>query len=510
MNILDSHKKNKWQSHGVSFVEKNFIMSAKSSLSANIPKINGVNIKIVGKKISGNGHLNLSLKNRSGEILFSTDMSFTKNSWSEQSVSCNKEVINGVLEFARSKRSFGRIEIARIVLEDRILEELPSKRSRAEEITSEVLDNYLKNIINITHKKRIAVIIPYGIYGGGEVYLKSIFEEKRDAFNIDFLYLSKNKLEFEISNPSINHRYIRNMSMLSTVLSSNKHDIILFYNSRNVYNLISSLKDEKKIRSKVIEIYHSDFLWQDAVAHLRSRSNVDFIFKVSENLADDISGVSSFNKILMPVGIDTDLFIRKEDKSLRRDLNIPRDKTVFGMVARLSPEKNIEYALKLVKDLSDIHLVIAGSGPLGPRLQKFAQDNNIDNISFLGYKKNIQEYYNIFDAFLLTSKMEGTPISIIEAMSCCLPIYSTDVGQIKSNFGHLDNFNILSGSLKSDRKLIRSQIDQQNYHQNLREYIIKNHNIKAVSNKFFMNILSSALTFREKSRDSKVIFGEYI
>jgi glycosyltransferase involved in cell wall biosynthesis len=160
--------------------------------------------------------------------------------------------------------------------------------------------------------------------------------------------------------------------------------------------------------------------------------------------------------------------------------------------------------------MEDIHLAIIGSGPLSSNLKSFVKKEQIDNVSFLGYKKNVNDFYNIFDAFLLTSKMEGTPISILEAMSCCLPIYSTGVGQIANNFADLHNFYILNGLLENDREIINNQRNMPNYCQNLREYIVANHNIEKISNKFFEKIFSNALSFKEKSRKANIIVGEYI
>ena len=506
MKILDSHNKNNWESQGVSFVSKSIIMNANSKLRIKLSKFNSVNIKIIGKKISGNGFLKLYIKNSNGEIFFSKDLKFTKNSWTEQSLVCNIEAKNGILELMRSKNSFGRIEISRIVLDDGISRLIPEKKSSLKDV--ENFNLYLKNLISL--RTKIAVIIPYGIYGGGEVYLKNIFSKVKDVFNVDFLYLSKNKLEYEISNSKINHKHVKNLNRMASTLVNNKYDTVIFYNSRKVYDVIKDLKKENKINSKVIEIYHSDFLWQDAVAALRVREGVDLIYRVSSGLAVDISGILDENKSLIPVGIDTKAFIRKDDRNLRRELRIPDQKTVFGMVARLSPEKNIEYAINLIKDFPDIQLLIIGSGPLALRLQSFVEANNVNNVIFLGYKRNIQDFYNIFDAFLLTSKIEGTPISILEAMSCCLPVYSTGVGQIENNFGDLDNFHILSGSMNLDKDIIKGQIGASNYYQNLREYILNNHDIDVISNDFFANIINSSLSCKEKDEDSKNIYGEYI
>ena len=508
MKIFDSHKKNNWNSFGIEFLKKNIIMSSKSSMSAELPDFDFVKIKVIGKKISGNGFLKLSFKDKDGKILFSQDIKFTKSSWSEYSLECNTGLRAGSFEIVRPNNSYGRIEIGRITLDDGLSKDIVKKERANKDI--DFSDFHSGLLREAMFKRKVAVIIPYGIYGGGEVYIKNIFSDTKDLFNVDFLYLSKNNLEIEISNLNIKHKYIGNLNRMGATLINNRYDTVIFYNSKKVYDVISGLKREKKISSKIVEIYHSNFLWGDAVARTRTRSNVDFIFKVSANLANDISGIKDDRKILMPVGIDTNLFVRNDNTSLRRELGVDGRKTIIGMVARLSPEKNIEYALSLVKGLDGIQLIIIGSGPEESRLKEFAKINNIKNVLFLGYKKNIQDFYNIFDAFLLTSKIEGTPISILEAMSHCLPIYSTAAGEIASDFGHLDNFNILSGSLDADRVLVQGQINMPNYFQNLREYIIENHDIKIISNKFFMTILNNFLSFKNVDDSSRLISGEYI
>ena len=65
-------------------------------------------------------------------------------------------------------------------------------------------------------------------------------------------------------------------------------------------------------------------------------------------------------------------------------------------------------------------------------------------------------FYNIFDALLLTSKIEGTPISIIEALMCGLPIFTTPVGQIENNYSNLHGVNMLSGDAGVDAESLRS------------------------------------------------------
>jgi len=202
-------------------------------------------------------------------------------------------------------------------------------------------------------------------------------------------------------------------------------------------------------------------------------------------LCHNISGVDDICTV--PVGIDPSLFQRKNSRK-------NHDKRIcFGLVARLSPEKNIKYAIDLIASNSDMKLSIIGDGPLRSALSSYIRENSIKNVELVGYVEKPEEYYNEFDAFILTSKIEGTPISILEAMSFGLPIFSTDVGEIRSNFGHLDNFHFLTGNLNDDTSILIKNSDKKCLFNNLREYIIENHNIRSNSNLFFNLLLKNML-----------------
>jgi glycosyltransferase involved in cell wall biosynthesis len=238
------------------------------------------------------------------------------------------------------------------------------------------------------------------------------------------------------------------------------------------------------------------------MASIRTRQGVDKILRISSGLANDIGDV---DKVTIPVGVDIDRFVRREAMGRK-----PSSETVFGIVARLSPEKNIGYAIKLISKIPEARLVIVGEGPNRESLNRIIETNNVKNVTFVGYQNETEDYYNTFDAFLLTSKMEGTPISILEAMSCGLPIYTTGVGQIFNEFSHLENFHILNGDIEGDVEILRSQIDAPNYYQNLREFILENHDLKKVSSKFYESIADNLPVFEDIKKDATVLLGEYV
>ena len=109
------------------------------------------------------------------------------------------------------------------------------------------------------------------------------------------------------------------------------------------------------------------------------------------------------------------------------------DTVVFIHIARYNVQKNqlllIESFNHLVGEGFDFTLLVIGNGYdclEGRRLQLLADDR----VFFLGEKNNVNDYLLCSDAFCLTSKYEGLPISLLEALSCGVTPVCTSVGGI--------------------------------------------------------------------------------
>ena len=76
--------------------------------------------------------------------------------------------------------------------------------------------------------------------------------------------------------------------------------------------------------------------------------------------------------------------------------------------------------------------LIAGDGELRADLERRAAALGIaDRVRFLGWRRDLATIYAATDVFLLTSRNEGTPVALIEAMASGIPGVSTDVGGVK-------------------------------------------------------------------------------
>jgi glycosyltransferase involved in cell wall biosynthesis len=143
--------------------------------------------------------------------------------------------------------------------------------------------------------------------------------------------------------------------------------------------------------------------------------------------------------MVIPLGIDLEPFfhIKRLRGKFRSEFRIPDDTLIVGWVGRLAPIKNpalfLEVALKCREICSQpVCFVLAGEGELRGSLQKKAEMVGIDDsVLFIGNRRDMCSVWADMDILVLSSNNEGTPVSILEAMACGVPVVATDVGGVK-------------------------------------------------------------------------------
>ena len=100
-------------------------------------------------------------------------------------------------------------------------------------------------------------------------------------------------------------------------------------------------------------------------------------------------------------------------------------------VGRLVPHKNHELLVTAVSRLRDVTLLIVGRGPSETRISKLAKELNVD-LRLMGYleREDLVRVYNASDVLVQVSKVEGFFSVVLEALSCGLPVVSSDVADI--------------------------------------------------------------------------------
>jgi len=146
---------------------------------------------------------------------------------------------------------------------------------------------------------------------------------------------------------------------------------------------------------------------------------------------------------VIPLGFDLAPFAVVDDRSrvaARRALDLPGGATVVATVGRLTAIKQHRLFLDVIQRVAAAHprtiALVAGDGELRSDLEAYAASLGIaGHVRFLGWRRDLATIYGATDVFLLTSRNEGTPVALIEAMASGVPGVSTDVGGVKDVIG---------------------------------------------------------------------------
>ena len=139
------------------------------------------------------------------------------------------------------------------------------------------------------------------------------------------------------------------------------------------------------------------------------------------------------------LGFDRAPFTGIDDRlrhASRERLVIPDNTLVVTTVGRLTEIKKhdlfLEMAQRVCSSRQDVLFFIVGDGELRQELELMAGTLGLKAVvRFLGWRQDLSTIYGASDLFVLTSRNEGTPVALIEAMASGIPGVSTDVGGVR-------------------------------------------------------------------------------
>jgi len=166
----------------------------------------------------------------------------------------------------------------------------------------------------------------------------------------------------------------------------------------------------------------------------------DVLVAVSPEVRDELVelGVApreKFAVIRLGIPLEERLGDPTADLDYRRLYGIPEDAFVVGWVGRMTGVKDTASTLEILRAARDrgvdAVLCLVGDGPDRGRLEEVAHDLGIArHCFFVGYQEDVAGYYRLFDAFLLPSVNEGTPVSAIESLASGTPVVANRVGGV--------------------------------------------------------------------------------
>ncbi len=241
--------------------------------------------------------------------------------------------------------------------------------------------------------------------------------------------------EFRRLRPAIVHTHMAKAGMLGRLAAA-------------AYNLTRGSSPRARVvhtyHGHVLDGYFSPLMTTVFITLERGLARLsDAIIAISPAIRDELQGSYRIGRPsqyrVVPLGFDLAPFAAVDAAArvtARRELDIPGGVPVISTVGRLTAIKQHRLFLDIVQRTVTTHpdtiALIAGDGELRGELEAYAATLGIaGHIRFLGWRRDLTTIYGATDVFVLTSRNEGTPVALIEAMACGVPGVSTDVGGVK-------------------------------------------------------------------------------
>jgi glycosyltransferase involved in cell wall biosynthesis len=183
------------------------------------------------------------------------------------------------------------------------------------------------------------------------------------------------------------------------------------------------------------------------IERMLARLVTDRIVVITEQQRSEISETFRVGKArqfaVIPLGIDLGLYAdwQQRREQFRQELQADPDTILIGIVGRLTEIKNHELFLQAAAQFrkssrSKAKFLVIGDGHLRPQLERQAAEFGLrDDVLFLGSRNDPENFYPGLDVLALTSRNEGTPLSVIEAMANARPVVATLVGGVGDLLG---------------------------------------------------------------------------
>jgi len=169
----------------------------------------------------------------------------------------------------------------------------------------------------------------------------------------------------------------------------------------------------------------------------------DRIIAISPRIADEITNryvIGRSDQVCsIRLGFDLAPFVGIDDnmcRAARERLAVPDNTLVVTTVGRLTEIKKhdlfLEMAQRVCSSRQDVLFFVVGDGELRVKLESMARALGLKAVvRFLGWRQDLSTIYAASHLFVLTSRNEGTPVALIEAMASGIPGISTDVGGVR-------------------------------------------------------------------------------
>jgi glycosyltransferase involved in cell wall biosynthesis len=321
-------------------------------------------------------------------------------------------------------------------------------------------------------KKPVIFVIPvYLAMGGVEKNAVEILSALKDKFQ--FVVIGLERLSesqgstaeqfalvtdevFELGEVLLDCQRLNAIEQLSAIY---KPDLVWICNGSPW--LIANLSKIRNIFSEIpiIEqmVYDTKEGWVNAL-NMDTSAYFDFHIATTDKIRDVlISEKGIFPEKISTIYscLDSKRFELPKEFLNSKEVSISSRVIRIGFVGRFTKQKDPIAAIKLIEQLIKknvrIEFLMVGDGELLPVVESYAFAKGMEQVKFVGFQKDLLPIYKSLDALFITSAYEGLPIAMLEALCCGVPVFSTDVGDIRSVLERFNNGFVSKGKVGSNQ-----------------------------------------------------------
>ncbi len=265
--------------------------------------------------------------------------------------------------------------------------------------------------------------------------------------------------------------------------------IMLPYDTENIINNISG--------PVIVTLHHCV---KENESKIHNLKNVDAVHVVSEEWKRFLKKKLGLhdNVHMIPNPVDTDFFISFSEKiriDARKRYNIDSDSFVIGFFGKETHDlrKGTDFFYKILRRLvlEIKKIVVVLTGLHDENFINSLRELNIQ-VQFSGNtdKKELPALYALLDCYLITSRLEGGPVTLLEAMSSCVPVVTTNVGIVDeiidadSNLLDVLEFNNVEQAVCYLKRILFNNNRDRNSRCIQRKFIKKNFSVSVIAGKY--------------------------
>jgi len=301
-------------------------------------------------------------------------------------------------------------------------------------------------------KKKILFLFAHLHKGGMQRAVSNITKALGDEYELHVAYFGTenpdyyyNAVMHDLNIPgSLNNslfdklkKYFNKLSALRSFVNKNRFDsVVSFGESANLLNLLSKHNSKKilSVRVAINEGLGTGFYASISKILIKVfYKKADLIVAVSKELEKECKKIVN-NKVpvtYIPNMYPIDEIREKANQGLPDEFKFLENKKYIINVGSLCYQKGQDLLIKAYSKLENIkntyNLVLVGRGPDKEKLIKLVNELNLnDKVVFINFQNNPYPFIKHAEIFVLSSRYEGFPNVLIEAMICGVPVVSFD------------------------------------------------------------------------------------